>query len=378
MKSVVRRLTGDDTEAMEHHFREAFGSFDPPTPPNPIHREGKTWWGIDVDGRLVATALDRAYDSWFGGVKVPTCGVGGVAVAAEHRGTGLLVPLFERMLVAARERGAVISTLFATVPGIYRRFGFETITSLDDVRVPTHSLACGGSTPVRRATADDAEAIRAVHERAVSGRNGPVSRSGPLFTEPPTLRHDGVTVAERDGVICGYASWDRGRGYGEGAELRVADVEADDVDALRSLLSMLASFASVTPTTVVTSSGLGGWRHLVRTDHAVTVKSAPYALAVLDVRALDLLPFPEQVSASLPFSVDGVSHVLDVAGGRGSLRDGGAGGRTVTRGGLALTFAGAQTSAALRAIGHLDGPDEHDLLWDTLFCRGPVQVHDYF
>ncbi|MGH3458618.1 GNAT family N-acetyltransferase [Aeromicrobium sp.] len=378
MTVTVRRLDPDDAEVMLGHFREAFGAFDPPDPPVPLHAEGKYWWGVEVNGHLVATALDRAYESWFAGVKVPTAGIGAVAVAPEHRGTGLVDPLLDALLGSARERGAVISTLFATAPGVYRRLGYETITSLDHVRVPTHALAVGGSTPVRRADESDSAGIRDVHERAASRRNGRLSRTGPLFVNAPTLRVDGITVAERDGQICGYASWDRGRGYGAGAELQVHDVEADDVDALRSLLTTLSSFASVTPATVVRSSGLGAWRHLVRTDYAVPVTSSPYALAVLDLVALELLPFAGGVTATLPFTVDGIHRVLEVKDCRGVLHEGGDGGRGLSAGGLALTFAGAETSAGLRSVGHLTGPDADDAMWDMLFCRGPIHVHDYF
>ena len=214
----IRRLTDDHTDAMRPLFVEAFGGFDPPEPPVAIHAPGKTWWGAFVDDRLVATALDRAYDSWFGGALVPTAGIGGVTITAEHRGSGILTPLLTTLLDAARGRGALVSTLYATSPGIYRRLGYENVTTLDDVRVPTGALAAGGTTSVRRADESDAEAIRAVHDRVVSRGNGPLQRRGPLFAEAPTLRVSGVTVAERDGVVVGYTSWDRGRGYAADGE----------------------------------------------------------------------------------------------------------------------------------------------------------------
>ena len=374
----IRRLTEDDTDAMRRQFTEAFGAFDPPEPPVPIHAPGKHWWGVEVDGALVATALDRAYDSWFGGAKVPTAGIGGVTVSPEHRGTGLLADLLRTLHDGARERGAVVSTLYATSPGIYRRLGYETVASLDDVRLPTASLALGGSTAVRRATADDADAVRAVHERVVAREHGPLSRTGDLFAEPPTLRVDGVSVAHRDGEVVGYTSWDRGRGYGASGELRVWDVVADDPDALRSLLTMLSHFDSVTPTTLLRTSGRGGWQHLLRTAHPTPVSSTPYALAVLDPRALAHLPVPAGLGARLPFVVGDQSYALVLDEGSATVEQGDGSGRRLTAGGLALTFAGAQTSAQLRQLDHLAGDATHDEHWDLLFCRGPVTVHDYF
>ena len=41
----------------------------------------------------------------------------------------------------------------------------------------------------------------------------------------------------RDGVVVGYTSWDRGRGYAADGELRVWDLVADDEDALRSAVA---------------------------------------------------------------------------------------------------------------------------------------------
>lgn len=374
----IRRLTDDDTDAMRPLFVEAFGAFDPPQPPVAIHAPGKVWWGTFVGGRLVATALDRAYDSWFGGALVPTAGIGGVTITAEHRGSGILTPLLTTLLDAARERGALVSTLYATSPGIYRRLGYENVTTLDDVRVPTGALAAGGTTSVRRAEESDAEAIRAVHDRVVSRSNGPLQRRGPLFAEAPTLRVSGVTVAERDGMVVGYTSWDRGRGYAADGELRVWDLAADDEDALRSLMTLLSTFGSVTPNVLLRSSGIPAWQHLMRVAHPTPVTSTPYALAVLDPAALALPRVHPGIDARLPFVVEGRPHSLVLADGSGRLEDGDGSGRSFTRGGLALTFAGAQTSAALRALGHVGGDDADDVTWDLLFSRGPVTVHDYF
>lgn len=376
---MVRPLTEDDSEAMRHHFREAFGAHDEPDPPVPMHRPGKNWWGIEVDGRLVATALDRECESWFDGARVPTSGIGGVAVAPEHRGAGLLTPLIEHVLTTARERGAVISTLYATSPGLYRRFGFESVGSLDVVRLPPHALQVGGARPVRRATAADADQVRDAHERWAERRRGPLSHRGPMFTEDPTLRVDGVTVSEHlDGSVSGYASWDRGRGYGADGRLVVHQLVADDADSYRSLLSMLGSFASVVAAVDITTSGVAPWRGLVRTDHAVTTSSRPYSLAVLDPVALTFLEPPPRSAASLPFRVGDHGLRLEVADGAVSLHEHAGTARELTRGGLALTFSGAASSATLREIGHLSGPADDDPAWDALFQRGPVVVADYF
>ena len=130
MTLTVRRLSTADAEAAQRLRWEAFG-----VPPAAdvsaatLEEPGYSWFGAfdDEDGTLVATAADRAYDTWFGGRTVPTCGVASVTVAAEHRGGGAIGPLMRAMLAAARERGAVLSTLFPSAPRIYRRLGFREL-----------------------------------------------------------------------------------------------------------------------------------------------------------------------------------------------------------------------------------------------------------
>ena len=327
MSPTVRPLTEDDTEQMERQFREAFGSWDPPDPPVSIHAPGKRWWGVEAGGRIVATALDREYDSWFRGVRVPTAGIGGVTVAPEHRGRGLVRPMMTALLDAARDRGAVISTLYATAPGIYRSFGYEAVASLDTVRLPTTALsprdpAAAGVT-VRRADASDADAIHAVHDRWASRRQGPLSRSGPLFTDPPTLRVDAVSVTERpDGTLGGYVAWDRGRGYGTSAEITVHQLVADDAASARALMALVGSFSSVTGTAAVTTSAFATWRHLLRGGEVTPTLARPYSLTVLDPAALALGTFPPDLETSLDVQVDASRTIrLEVADGRATARD---------------------------------------------------------
>lgn len=384
MSPTVRPLTEDDTEQMERQFREAFGSWDPPDPPVSMHAAGKRWWGVEDGGRIVATALDREYDSWFRGVRVPTAGIGGVTVAAEHRGRGLVRPMMTALLDAARERGAAISTLYATAPGIYRSFGYEAIGSLDTVRVPTAALRTEGpiteGLTARRADPSDADAIRAVHERWASRRQGPLSHSGPLFRDPPTLRVDAVTVVERpDGSLSGYTRWDRGRGYGTDAEITVHDLVADDAGSALLLMSTIASFVSVTGTAAVTTSAFATWRHLLRGGEVSPSISRPYSLSVLDPAALALGRFAPGIEARTDVEIGGRSVRLEVADGRATARDVETpGARRLTAGGLALTFSGTERSSVLRELGHLEGDESDDATWDALFCRGPVEVTDYF
>ena len=71
----------------------------------------------------------------------------------------------------------------------------------------------------RRATAADFDAIRSVYDAWAIEQNGPLSRRGVSFAATAEDFLDsftGVTVAlDAADRVCGYASWNRGQGYGE-------------------------------------------------------------------------------------------------------------------------------------------------------------------
>ena len=92
MRLSVRRLEPVDAEAATAWHGSIRCPCNPPPSPATIDQPGTTltWFGAFEDDLLVARLIDREYHSFFGGVPVPTCGVAGVTVAAEHRGQGIL------------------------------------------------------------------------------------------------------------------------------------------------------------------------------------------------------------------------------------------------------------------------------------------------
>ncbi|MEJ7833201.1 MAG: GNAT family N-acetyltransferase, partial [Nocardioides sp.] len=113
MSATVRRLTEDDAAESRRLGTEAFGG-PPPNSPAPtggdFPQPGHHYWGAIDEGRLLARVVAFEFASWFRGATVATSGIAGVAVSAEHRGQGLLDPLFEAVLDEAAGRGEVIST----------------------------------------------------------------------------------------------------------------------------------------------------------------------------------------------------------------------------------------------------------------------------
>ncbi|GIJ08054.1 enhanced intracellular survival protein Eis [Micromonospora andamanensis] len=246
----VRELTPDDLNDAWQLGRLAFGS--DPQPPPPPAATGRTAYGaFDPTGHLIGKAVDLHDEQWWTGHCVPAADIAGVAVAAEARGTGVARALLTTLLRNARDRGAAISTLFPTTAAPYRACGWEITGQLRTLDLPTATLPRHRTDPrltVRTGTTADLPATTELYRRVAHHRNGLLTRTHRRFTATDTLPYDGLTVVEHDGHLVGYAGWDRGRGYGPDAVLTVEDILATTAEAARTLVGVLASWYSVTPT----------------------------------------------------------------------------------------------------------------------------------
>lgn len=397
MTLTVRALMDEDAEAARQLGFEAFGM--PASPPDEsasIRQPGRTSFGAFSGETLVAKMVDRDYDSYYGGAALPTSGIAGVTVAAEFRGRGTLAPLFAATLAHARERGALISTLFPTAPRIYRRFGYEVVSDYYTAQVATAALAAAAvarseEVSARRATAADFDAIRSVYDAWAQQQNGPLTRRGvsfPATAEEFLSAFTGVSVAvDVSGAVLGYASWERGPSYGETAVLKVSDLLATTGDAYRALMLALGSFSSVTPNTRIDTSGDDLVRIFLPSNEWRVVDSSAYMLKLLDVAgAFSARGYPGGFAGALGFELSGDfltdldgGYLLEVAAGSGHCSRGARQDRVFTPHGLALLFAGRQSSANLRAAGQLSGGDrQQDSLWDALFGGQQPHIRDYF
>lgn len=391
----MRRLAAADAESSRRLGWEAFGvPATRPATPATLELPGTTWFGAYEDGRLVARMVDRDYESWFGGVRVPTSGIAGVTVAAEARGRGLLRPLFAETLAYAKSRGALVSTLFPTAPRIYRRFGYEVIADYVTVRLPTAVLAevpRPAQVTTRRATLGDVEAAWSLYDAWACAQNGPLTRRGVSFPTTPAEfleAYTGVSVAvDETGQVCGFVTWDRGQGYDEDARMQLDNLFAATADAHRALLNLVGSFSTVAPTTLLDTSGDDLARLLLPSLPWQVVHASPYMLKILDVPgALSAPRYAAGLTAALPFALDGDvlaenngAYVLRVRDGVGRCEVADGAERVFTPQGLALLFAGSLSCANLRAVNHLRGGAEaEDLTWDALFGGRQPHIRDYF
>jgi len=181
MDFEIRFLTQDDLEQAFQLDQQAFN-----TP-----KEGRELWleraaqerkhGAFADGRLAATTHVHAFGQFFGGRSVPMGGVGGVAVAPEHRGKGLARRVVTEAIQAMRTRGEAISTLFPATTTLYRGLGYELAGAAVWHQVSPrwlHELRGSSSLETRRIEKDDdPTGIRRCYERVAPGINGWLDRN---------------------------------------------------------------------------------------------------------------------------------------------------------------------------------------------------------
>lgn len=395
MPPQTRPVTYDDLDAVLALSVEAYGELpaDFVRPERDSHpMPGRHTWGTFDGDRLLARVMGREYHSWFHGVPVATCGIASVAVATEERGQGLLDPLVVAVLTEARTRGEVISGLFPTAPGIYRRFGYEIVTTYDNVSFPTAKLATIPAEPsvtLRRAVEADFDAVREVYDAWAATHNGLLTRRGTSFPADAAgwlAAFTGVSLAFADDRLVAFAAWDRGRGYDDSAVISVRDFVSLSAPATRALWRLFGSFSSVTGKVELTTSGSDVVRLALPFIDWPVVKSTPYMLRIDDVAgALTGLQVPGGGSVSFDVAGDLIEHAngsyaLVVTDGvsrceRSSSTDGVP---VFAPRGLALLYSGAQSCAAIRAAGLLTGDSSSDLALDGFFGARTPQIRDYY
>ncbi|WP_406080210.1 enhanced intracellular survival protein Eis [Micromonospora sp. NBC_00858] len=391
----VRELTADDLADAWELGRFAFGS-DPQRPPHATEAvPGLTRYGaFDDAGRLVGKAVDLHHDQWWSGRAVPAADVGGVAVAPEARGRGVARAMLSALLRGAHERGAAISALYPTVVAPYRACGWEVAGVLRVVNLPTVSLPRHRPDPrftIRAGTPADLPAVAALYERVTRHRNGPLSRRGQLFdffAAGGGLPGDGLTLVEDAGDLVGYASWERGRGYGADSVLTVDEALASTAEAARELVGVLGSWASVAPTLrLCPLDGDAVSAHLPLESAREHERNLWMHRPVDVARAVSARGWPTHVRGIVDFALDDDladwntgTWRLTVADGAAELtRISGEADLRLTVRGFALLYAGAAHARSVAQAGLLrysTGTDPAAL--DLLGAGGPAQLLDYF
>ena len=378
-------LTEEHREQAWRLSRLAFGGDPQATlPPAPAHPPRFDTWGVlDGRGRLLGKAALLDLEQWWGGRRVPTGGVAGVAVHPDARGRGAASTLVRTLLDVMADRGQALSALYPTVVGLYRGLGWEVVGSLDETRLTTRALGDAGPSDavVRTAEPDEGPVLQELYDRWAAAGNGALSRTGRAFPDGPAeaFEADVVALAETaDGTPLGYLAYDRGRGYREGSELVVHELVSTSAAASRALLASLGRWHPVAPSTRWRGPTEElGW--LLPSTVPPPVQRQPWMLRVVD-------PAATVAGRGWAADVDVRFRLVDpdrgdstwslsVRSGRGHLTSGSGTAPALHVRGLALLLAGVADTARVRQLGLLDGPLTG---LDAALAGPPPVLLDYF
>lgn len=289
----------------------------------------------ELEGGLVEIGMGQ----WFGGRRVPTLGIAGVAIAAEARGQGLGLALMRATLRSARERGFALSTLYPSTYGLYRKAGYELAGSLCRFTLQLRQLP-RSPRPLAVQVLTDARlpAVDALYRRVAQRRPGYLDRGAYVWNRvrnPEREPARGFGVEGPDG-LSGYV-YVRAATSRTPLELLLSDFVVQSPAALRAALAFLADHSTIAER-VGWNGGPADARLLGLPDRSFKVGIEEYwMLRLIDVPAALLARGYPEVDVAVDLELD--DEVLPENGGIYPLR--------VTRGVAALGADGAAPRARL-------------------------------
>ncbi len=336
--------------------------------------------GAFVDDRLIASLAVLPLGQWFGGRSVPMGGLASVAVAPEHRNTGVASRLMRLALSLMRDRGQVISTLYPATNVPYRRLGWELAGARVRRRLPLRTLADLPRPPVQVVGVDvdaDLDRVRAVYDRVAATTDGFTDRTGDRWRTilDHLTRHDHTYVyaaLDDDGELDGYVAYRHEEPPPDADEfyrLRVIELVAGGGAATAALWRLLAANRGVSATV----SWYGGLHEplsfVVDEQDARIEDDWHWMTRLVDVAgAVAARGYPTDAHVTVQLALvdevapwNGGRWVLEVRDGKGLLTPGGAGTVRTTVGALAPLYSGLASPWGLARVGLLEGATGDDL-----------------
>ena len=277
-------------------------------------------------------------------------GVGGVAVDLRHKKERVAADMIAHFLRVYVDKGAALTALYPFRPDFYRRMGFGYGVKLNRYSFRPDALPTGRPRArVEYLTAADREAVRACYDRFMERTNGLLALLphvlDNLFTDP--AQH--IVGYRRDGVLRGYLlfRFEPARGDNWLANnISLRSLVYDDPAALSALLSFLRTQADQVERIVyetqddafhylLTDPRDGSGNLLAGLWHETNTQGAGIMYRVIDVPRLFAVLGDHNfggVSAAVGLTLtdsfmpaNAGRTVVDVDGGRASLRTGAAG-----------------------------------------------------
>ena len=349
------------------------------------------------EGKAIPACLRRIeMGQFFGGKRVPLCGIAGVATAPESRGRGHARRMMEECVREMHKRGEAIGGLYCSTQALYRQSGFEQAGHRFMTKVPVARLLGGPKT--RRVIAlkeSDQPRIEACYRRFASRFDGMLDRTQYIWKrikERPDDKFQGYGVLDDRGELTGYLFMAQSRDTNSiRQELQLSDIAFTSEEAGKQLIAFLADYEPMADFVTLA----GGPLHPLMTllpQQRYEVKFKDYwMLRVVDVkRAMEARGYSSAVRGSVGIDVqDDVVAAnngrwsAEFADGRARLKKIGAAGGSrsgISCGirGLAAIYSGLYSPRQAALIGLCSGEDKAlDILGGAL-AGGTPWMSDHY
>lgn len=355
------------------------------------HYDRGDWRVARARGRVVGGLALLRCGQYFGGRAVPMVGIHGVAIAAEARGRGAGTRLMQHVMRELHRDGVALATLYPATQPVYRAAGFEQAGIHLGYEVAPESVPAGdrdGAAIVRVGRDDTWADLVDLYERVAAGRPGYARRSpwhwGRL-RQGSNRTNVAFRVRER-GHTTGYAVLAQTpdpSGTNRYAVV-VRDWCASTPVAVRRLWALLADHRSMA-VAVRWSGPPADAMQLVLTDARVRVTRVErWMTRIVHARAaLEARGYATDGALELDLHDDLLPRnagrlVLQVTGGRATVRRGGRGELSLDARGLAPLYTGYLSATELAATGALTGTAAALAAADALFAGATPSLPEIF
>jgi predicted acetyltransferase len=358
-----------------------------PTPPIEDRRV------VDEDGRLVGVLRLHRFGQFFGGQRVPSIGIGGVAVAPEARGHRVGERLVVETLREMRANGFAISSLYpATVP-MYRRCGYEYAAVRVRYRTPLRHLPRNSaSLAVEPWGEPDLDEIAETYRAFAVATNGLLDRTRVWWTTRLLVTFDGSEVhcvrVREGGRVTGYAAYTQEPIHGQdwGFDLDFRDLVWTSPAAAGALLTFAGRHRSVARDMVWTGSATDPLANLLPEQDAGHDSWFRPMVRLIDVpAAIESRGYAPGLEAAVELRVDDDQLEWNAGGWRIEISDGrakvtpeAAATARVDVAALAAMWTGMLSPDAARWLGRLDADDATAAVLQAMFAGPPPWILDWF
>ena len=326
---------------------------------------------------------------WFGGRRVSSVGVAGVAVEPPLRGRGIASRLMRAALLELADSNVAISSLYPASIALYARAGYSSAGGRYEVRVPCDRLPrTSRSAGMLRLESCADPRMRACYERVATRRNGWLSRSEPLWArvrEQRGILREGWAWM-RDGECAAYVWFSRAPRALLQTDIVCSDLVAVDRESAEALLGFLASYSTVCKELVFYSAPGDPLLEVFDEFSWRLSHLHPWMLRIVDAAlAISERGFSTALRArvSLELTDDLLARnrgkfTLVVEDGRGRLEPGGQAAVSLDIRGLASLFSGQLSAEALAFNAACRGSNADLETLTSLFAGSPPATAEMY